>query len=148
MQASIVSAPAWVADYLAIPFVEGGRARDGADCYGLVRLVLADRFGIAIPLQSAGAYTSDLDKNARAELAERVRATLAEWREVPRPDIAPGDVLLLRVEGRPLHVGVALDPAGLFLHSEIDIGPHLDDWTGARWARRVLGFYRWGGGAP
>jgi cell wall-associated NlpC family hydrolase len=136
--------PAWVAGYLDIPFVEAGRDRLGADCYGLVRLVLAEQFGVAIPLASAGAWTSDLDKAGRADLAARVQAVLADWREVPRDRIAPGDVLLLRVEGRPLHVGVALDGAGAFLHTEIDIGPHIADWNGARWSRRVLGFYRWG----
>jgi hypothetical protein len=41
-------------------------------------------------------------------------------------------------------VAVALNGDGLFLHTEIDVGPHCDDWNGARWSRRVLGFYRWG----
>lgn len=136
--------PAWIADYMAIPFVEGGRDRDGADCYGLVCLVLEEQFGVSIPRESAGAWTGDLDKGARADLAARVQATLADWREIPRGAIAPGDVLLLRFDGRPLHVGVALDGEGLFFHTELDVGPHCDDWNGARWSRRVLGFYRWG----
>lgn len=141
--------PAWVAAYLDIPFVEAGRDRAGADCYGLVRLVLAEQFGIAIPRDTAGTCTSDVGKTPRADIVARVQATLADCREIPRDQIAPGDMVLLRVEGRPLHVGVALsgpsiDGGGAFLHTEIDVGPHVDDWNGARWSRRVLGFYRWG----
>lgn len=136
--------PAWVAAYLDIPFVEGGRDRSGADCYGLVRLVLLEQFGIAIPRHSAGTCTDDLDKAARADIVARVQATLADCREIPRGQIAAGDMVLLRVDGRPLHVGIALGSAGVFLHTERDIGPHCDDWNGARWSRRVLGFYRWG----
>ncbi len=140
----IPNVPAWIESYLAIPFVEGGRDRGGADCYGLVCLVLEDQFGVSIPRESAGAWTGDLDKAARADLAARVEATLAVWREIPRGAVKAGDVVLLRFDGRPLHVGVALDNAGLFFHTELDVGPHCDDWNGARWSRRVLGFYRWG----
>ena len=149
--AAMEKLPAWIADYLAIPFVEGGRDRNGADCYGLVRLVLDEQFGLAIPADPAGAWTPGLDPAGREALATRIAAARAAWREVPRGNVAPGDVLLLRVEGRPLHVGVALDGVrpdgvGLFFHSELDVGPHCDDWNGARWTRRVLGFYRWGAG--
>lgn len=44
-----MSIPAWVEPYLTIPYVRGGRGFNGADCYGLVRLVLGLEAGIWTP---------------------------------------------------------------------------------------------------
>ena len=46
---------AWWNDYIGVPFRDGGYGRSGADCWGLVRLVYRERFGIALPVIAKGA---------------------------------------------------------------------------------------------
>jgi len=46
--------PAWIADYVGLPFKAHGRERNGVDCWGLVRLVLAERFRLALPSYAGG----------------------------------------------------------------------------------------------
>ena len=40
--------PAWVADYVGLPWEPYGRTRAGVDCWGLVRLVYEERLGICL----------------------------------------------------------------------------------------------------
>ena len=72
---SIVS---WAKDYVGIPFVSGGRDRDGADCYGLARLVRMEQFGDTPPLLS-GDYT-DADNFAETEALMRSQRPLLAGR--------------------------------------------------------------------
>src|SRR5512144_1011435 len=55
--------PAWVAEYVGIPFVDLGRDRQGCDCWGLVRLILAGQAGLALPSLATG-YGSEADHAA------------------------------------------------------------------------------------
>ena len=47
--------PDWVSAYVGLPFKEGGRNRYGLDCYGLLRLVINERFGLMTPVRRKGA---------------------------------------------------------------------------------------------
>ncbi len=46
--------PGWAGAYVGIPYVTGGRAREGCDCWGLVRLVYADVLRVALPEYDGG----------------------------------------------------------------------------------------------
>ena len=50
----------WVARYIGIPFVSGGRTIIGCDCYGLLYLAYTIELGIEIP-SLADRYTDALD---------------------------------------------------------------------------------------
>ena len=131
--------PDWCAQYIGLPFVEGGRDRSGLDCYGLLRLVINERFAGSVPEYEGIAWHAGDDKNLLASLMdERVRL----WLPVRIGDEHPGDGVLLRVMGRPIHVGVVV-ARGWMLHIEKNCDSLIERYAGgSRWERRVLGFYR------
>jgi len=69
------------------------------------------------------------------------RETL-KWTDVPAGRELCGDVIILRVRGKPMHVGLVLGDRQM-LHIEFGINSVLERYTGARWAERIFGFYRY-----
>lgn len=94
--------PAWGAYYIGIPFVAGGRDHCGCDCYGLVRLVLAEQFGVTLPAFD-GRYTNPNDHNEIGTLVSAERPLLS-GDPVAVPEL--GDVALISVGGQPCHFGL------------------------------------------
>ena len=136
-----MSLPAWVSDYVGIPFHPFGRDRKGCDCWGLVRLVLAERFGLDVPSYDgryAGAGRQDVAELGRLIDLER---RLLDVAAVPAGAERAGDIVLLRVLGQPCHVGVVV-AAGHMLHVEAGIDAMVERYRGVAWERRVLGFWR------
>lgn len=128
--------PGWVAPYIGIPFVAHGRDRAGADCWGILRLALAEQFGVTLP-----SYTERYGSvTERAELAALIRGELGPWREIPVSAVRAGDGLLLRLLA-PCHVALVVAP-GWMLHVEQGKGTCLEDYRRPQWARRVVGAYR------
>ena len=92
----------WSADYVGIPFVDGGRDRAGCDCWGLVTAIYREVLGIDLP--SYGEISAH--DVARVTRCIRDDSSVAPW--LPVAGMArPFDVLVMR--GRPLHVGVMVD---------------------------------------
>lgn len=136
----MVAIPKWVADYVGIPYRPLGRAREGADCWGLVRLVYADRLGIALPAYDGRGFSG---RASVADLATLVvDARQARWCQVAEGDAAILDVVLLRVHGQPVHVGVLAAPSTM-LHSLAGHDSAIDRLDSLMWARRVMGYWRW-----
>src|SRR5262245_40354600 len=105
---------AWASRYVGIPFADGGRTRDGLDCYGLLHVIYREEFQIELPSYT-GAY---LSAHEHAEVAALLanRIPLDAWEPVlgaPRV----GDAVVFRVLGAPWHVGVMVSPTD-FLHVE------------------------------
>lgn len=125
--------PAWVSEYIGIPFAEGGRdRRQGLDCYGLVRVVYAERLGVMLP-------------RCEGDGAEIIRGQLegddACW--VPVPAIAAlalGDVAMFRV-GRQTHIGLVVSRRKM-LHCLAGTESCLEDLDSPVWLPRLLGVYR------
>ncbi|MFQ5776364.1 MAG: NlpC/P60 family protein [Kiloniellaceae bacterium] len=129
--------PSWIDDYVGLPFQEHGRDRSGLDCWGLVRLVLAERFAVQVP-SFGEVYERVSDRETIAKL---VQAERLAWTAIVLGRERSGDVALLRLRGAPMHVGLVVAPP-LMLHVERGIGSALASYRGLRWRSRLLGFYR------
>lgn len=125
----------WWNDYVGIPYQPKGRTRDGADCWGLVRMVYADQFDTELP-SLADEYEHEDD----AGIAQLVAMRKESWVPVDQP--RPGDVVVFRVLGQPTHVGVAAAP-GTFLHSREGYASTIERLDSGAWKHRVDGFFRY-----
>lgn len=131
--------PDWVAGYVGIPYRTLGRARDGADCWGLVRLVYADRLDVELPAYDGRGFSG---RASVPDVASLVADARGPWRELPEDEAAPPDLVLLRVHGQPVHVGVLVAPK-LMLHSLAGHDSAVERLDGLMWSRRVIGYGRW-----
>jgi cell wall-associated NlpC family hydrolase len=134
---------AWWQEYVGLPFRFDGRDRSGIDCWGLVRLVFAERAGIDLP--SYGEIrASDLARVAEIMTAAR---HLPPWQmEVPVPKARALDVVLMlgRRRGQAaerMHVGVMVDAARV-LHVEAETAAVVVPLDHPQLRRRVCGVFR------
>lgn len=127
----------WWADYIGLPFQDGGRGPVSYDCWGLLRRVYADRLGVDLP--SYGEISArDLMRVARAMDAGRGDG----WHAVPVP--APLDVVGMRSGSgghRLVHVGVMVDVQRL-LHVEAASAAVVVPITHFSVAGRIVGYWR------
>lgn len=133
--------PAWVNDYIGIPFKERGRTLDGVDCWGLVALILREQFDILVPSYS-DEYESTTDCGTISELIKREAGA---WWTVPLNDAQIGDVIVMRVAPvghiYATHIGVVVEKNWM-IHIEKNINVVLDRYNRPRWGKRVVGIYR------
>ena len=127
----------WARQYFGIPFKPHGRDRGGLDCWGLLRLVYMDQFGIDLPSFSER-YASTEDEK---ELGRLISGELGPWRPVTGGEELPGDGVLLRVKGEPMHVGVVIG-GGFMMHVMRGMDVARERYQSRGWRKRVLGFYR------
>jgi len=131
--------PEWCAKYVGIPFKEKGRGPDGFDCWGIVRHVLAEEFGITGLPDYVDAYTRPGDKQS---VATAVRAGLAEgWQKVDTVDA--GTLIILRLAGRPWHCALAVNKEWM-LHTLEGVNACLERMDSMVWNGRIEGFYQYG----
>lgn len=98
----------WWNSYSGIPFANMGSALSGCDCWGLVRLVYRQEFGVDLP----GPVMDVSGPRDRMEAAIHCQRD-ALWERTPDPQ--PGDVALFRIGGHESHVGLVTVP-GMILH--------------------------------
>ena len=85
--------PIWAGRYIGLPFQGHGRDRSGLDCWGLVRLVMAEQFGIALP-----SHTQEYERTTQVEkIASLVEREAKKWKIVPSGAEDCGDVIVLLV---------------------------------------------------
>ncbi|MBL8578890.1 MAG: C40 family peptidase [Mesorhizobium sp.] len=126
--------------YIGIPFLDRGRDKAGCDCWGLVRLVFADR-GVDLPTYGEiGA--KEVLAVARAMQADSI---VEPWLEATKPYRKLDVVVMKRLSeiGRaPVHVGVLID-AKRMLHTTKDVGSaHIVPLNSPALPFRVFGVYR------
>lgn len=136
--------PAWVQTYFGLEFKDLGRdRRGGVDCWGLVRLVYSDRFGIHLPSYTDGyQHAGDVDSVSRII---RDESASSHWEEVASGAERIGDVAVFTILGNATHVGVVV-ARGRFLHCSPTTGVTVERYDDGMWRRRLVGFRRYSGG--
>lgn len=130
--------PIWAGHYIGLPFKDHGRDRNGLDCWGLTRLVLSEQFGLSLP-----SFTREYERTTSvAAISLLIERETQRWTPVSAGGEQPGDVVVLRIRGKPMHVGLVLGD-GYMLHAEFGIDSAIERYTGPRWAERIFGFYRY-----
>ena len=119
--------PTWIRDYLDIPWAERGESRDGASCYGLIRLVHRERLGIALP---------DLDSFDEGLRGDR-------WSRVDAPS-AIGDIAVFSPGTDNFHVAMAVSDTRM-LHVVRESQARVEEFGRAAWKRRLDGWYSFRG---
>lgn len=136
---------AWAGTYVGIPYVEGGMTREGCNCWGLVRLVLAERVGIVMP-EYGEMSARAIGAVARGILPEEAAS---DWLPVVPVALQELDVVLMRGSER-LHCGVLVAPSSV-LHIEAATDSVIVPRDHHSIAGRIKGFYRhrslWGAAA-
>lgn len=122
----------WWNKYIGIPYKMMGCSMEGCDCWGLVRLVYKNEFGIDIP-----SVTIDMTDHANMELIPM--GLDAMWDKTDNPQ--PGDVINFHVLGHDQHVGIVTAP-GQMLHV-FDNGHTscIETYTSRKWKNRIAGIY-------
>lgn len=128
----------WTARYVGLPFVDGGRTLEGCDCWGLFRLVYAERLGLHLPSYGD---TPAADLVAVTEAMSAGVAADERWLQVLEPKEYDG--VLMRAYGArdPGHVGVMVDRQRL-LHVEKKTAACIVPLDHYSVRSRILGFWR------
>jgi murein DD-endopeptidase / murein LD-carboxypeptidase len=130
---------AWVKKYIGIPFVSNGRTMDGCDCYGLVRLVLRNEYGVETP-ELSNDYENALNVAETAKLFAEMRPVLASVK-ISLPEEKA--VVVIIEHGRPAHIGIVAGN-GYILHTGVKTGGVCQRETHPGLRGRIEGYYRVG----
>lgn len=122
----------WWNNYIGIPYMSMGCSKEGCDCWGLVRLVYKQEFGIDIP-----GVTVDMTDADKATIVPMGLDAL--WDKTDNPQ--SGDVINFHILGHDRHVGIVTTP-GYMLHV-YDNGHTscIEPYTSRKWKNRIAGIY-------
>lgn len=127
----------WTNDYIRIPFMERGRSRAGADCWGLSCIIFAEKLGIELPTLTGYSDTKD-----KIKISEIIKSESNTWEQFKSGEEKSFDIAVFRMLGQPMHVGVVVEP-GVMIHCERGCGVYVTNYYKEnQWDKRLEGFYR------
>jgi cell wall-associated NlpC family hydrolase len=124
------------AQYIGIPYELGGRDKAGADCWGIVRMILRDEFGKELPDFPITRWDPQDDISWR-----KLEAAKSEIPCIRVTHPKPGDICVLNLCGRPTHVGIFIS-ANEIIHTLGGIQSVIERIESPRIKSRIEGFYR------
>jgi len=125
--------------YIGIPFAEKGRDESGVDCWGLVRLIYKQEYDVNLP-----SFVDDYALSDDACIGELFAQYKEGWTTLTQPE--PGCAVIFRMFGTESHIGVIVDNAH-FIHVREGRDSVIESLESAKWAKRVVGFYKYSEGA-
>lgn len=135
--------PDWAGRYIGLPYADKGRGPDAWDCWGGVRMVMSDVFGLNDLPDYREAYATAADFES---VSAAIAAGLADgWSLAEKP--REGDLLSLKIGGRPWHCGVMVN-VRQFLHwpppdkHGRQLLSCIERLDAPHWSRRIDGIYR------
>lgn len=126
----------WAEQYIGLPYLDRGMTRDGIGCWGLVRMVLAERAGVDVPPygELSGRVLGQI---ARGQLPDNISP---QWLAV-QPAVARAlDVVVMRGAGR-FHSGILVSEDRM-LHIENHTDSVIVPRDHFSVAGRVVGLFR------
>jgi cell wall-associated NlpC family hydrolase len=127
---------AWVKKYIGVPFASNGRTVEGCDCYGLVRLVLRDEYGIGLP-ELSDDYSDALNLRETAKLfSDNLPVLAGEKLDGPQERA----VVVITERGAAAHVGIVAG-GGCILHTGVKTGSVCQRETHPGLRGRIQGYY-------
>ena len=129
----------WWNTFVAVPFKEHGRDINGCDCWGLVRLVYKEQLDIWLPDRLDYENTKAFDQTSA--LVSTYKAS-GYWKEIPKGQQQDYDVVVLKINSLPCHVGVVCDGGKSFLHVIEGANSVIDRLSGLRWGGRIDSYWR------
>ena len=133
--------PVWVEKYIGLPFKVKGRDRSGIDCWGLVLLVTFEQQAVVMPAFDKG-YDGTYAPDDAAKIGNIVKTVGPISTVIPAGQEKCFDVIVLRLKGQPMHVGIVLGD-GIMLHIESGIESCIESYHSMRWKDRIYGIYRY-----
>jgi cell wall-associated NlpC family hydrolase len=130
----------WSNKYIGIPYVDKGSSLDGADCWGLVRIIFLNERSIDLPSFEA-AYATAHDNRSVADTLSSATGKGHRWPWKQVGDTLEYDVLLFRFGRLACHVGMALNER-LLLHSPKGES-RIERYDIGQWCNRLVGAYRY-----
>lgn len=129
----------WWNDYVGIPYKDGGRERDGADCAGLVCLVYREQLKLDVD-ESFGFY----DPDNREEASGLLKKASDKWLPVEPEDVKEFDVVRLKIYSDPCHVGIVFkcDDGLRVLNVRKGVNAVIEPLDAQPWSTRIDSFWR------
>lgn len=128
----------WSNEFIKIPFQEHGRSEKGADCWGLICVVFLKKLGISLP-----SLLNYKDCKDRMMIPLIIMKEASNWYEVQQGEEKPYDVLVFKILGVPMHVGLVVSK-GIMLHCEKGSGTYITEYyREIDWFKRLVGIYRY-----
>lgn len=122
--------------YIKIPYKNKGRDFEGCDCWGLLRLIHENEFGIDLPFFSA--EYSDASEGRKIAKAITEGKSIVNYKEKDSPEY--GDVVIFNIRGNPCHVGVYIGKNRV-IHVMKGTDSTIERLDSVRLKGRVEGYY-------
>jgi cell wall-associated NlpC family hydrolase len=125
----------WFSDYVGIPFRTLGRTKEGCDCYGLVRIAMAEHYNVLLP--ELLEYSDSLEyEETNKVILDNIPLLSGEELSYPKE----GSVVVLSNRGLESHIGLMVTDK-LMLHTTSANGAVIEPVTSIRIKNRIRGYY-------